>query len=67
MVQIADTICLRLNIGLAHPDFLPDLNAEGLRLLSIKLDEVDDLTQLYRNILSTSLVSTDSLTPAISH
>jgi putative nucleotidyltransferase with HDIG domain len=63
MVQIADTICLRLGIGLAHPDFLPDINAEGLRLLSIKLNEVDDLTELCRDTLTTNIVSIDSLTP----
>lgn len=64
IVQVADHICLRLNIGLPHPDFLPDLGAEGLRLLSLEFEEVDELTELYRDMLSTPLISEESLTPA---
>jgi putative nucleotidyltransferase with HDIG domain len=67
IVQVADTICLRLDIGLPHPDFLPDPSSEGLRLLSLESAEVDELTDLYRGMLNTDLISEDSLTPATAH
>ncbi|MCL4294706.1 MAG: HDOD domain-containing protein [Anaerolineae bacterium] len=64
IVQIADHICLRLNLGLPHPDFLPDLSVEGLRLLSLEFEDVDELTELYQDMLSTQLISEESLAPA---
>lgn len=64
IVQVADNICLRLNIGLPHPDFLPDLSREGLRLLSLELEEVDELTELYRDMLGPAGVSEERSTPA---
>ena len=64
IVQVADNICLRLNIGLPHPDFLPDLSSEGLRLLSLECEDVDQLTRLYREMLTTPLIAEENLTPA---
>ena len=64
IVQVADTICLHLNIGLPHPSFLPALSIEGLHLLSLEPEDVNELVHLYQDMLNTQLISEESLTPA---
>jgi hypothetical protein len=55
IVHIADTISLRLGIGLAHAIFLPKPSRQALLMLSLSQDEVDMLTGLYGDVLLTSL------------
>jgi putative nucleotidyltransferase with HDIG domain len=56
IVHIADAICLRLGIGLAHYQFLPTVNPEALRILKITETEIDFLTNLYNDILDTQFM-----------
>jgi putative nucleotidyltransferase with HDIG domain len=56
IVHLADTICLRMNIGLCHPTFLPKPSPAAMRLLFIDDQELDLLTGLYKELLGVSLV-----------
>lgn len=51
IVHTANIICLRLDIGLSDPIFLPDPNPEALRLLSLEPYEIDMLIDLYRDMV----------------
>lgn len=51
IVHLANIICLRLDIGLSDPIFLVDPNPEALRLLALEMDEVDRLTDLYKDMV----------------
>ena len=56
IVHIADAVCLRLGIGLAHNQFLPTVSPDALSILSLTDTEVDFLTNLYGDILDTRLL-----------
>lgn len=61
IVQVADIICWRLNIGLTHPDFLPEPAAVALELLSLSLIDIDEMTDIYSDMLNAALISDTSL------
>jgi HD-like signal output (HDOD) protein len=57
IVHLADIICLRLGVGLAHAVFLPNPSREALRLLALDPSEVDRLAEQYSAILDSSLAA----------
>ena len=57
IVHIADVICLRLDVGLSHPSFLPALSGDALDLLSLSSVEVDFLTESYKENLIANLLN----------
>jgi putative nucleotidyltransferase with HDIG domain len=54
LVHMADIICLRLGVGLAHADFLPRPNPEAMQLLSLDHYEIDQMTDFYSEMLETA-------------
>ncbi len=61
IVQIADIICWRLNIGLTHPDFLPEPAQVALELLSLNPIDIDELTDNYSDMLNAARITNNSL------
>lgn len=61
IVHIANTICLRLNIGLHDPIFLPNPNNDALNLLSLEPEEIDILADRYKDMLERSVMLDDAL------
>jgi putative nucleotidyltransferase with HDIG domain len=57
IVHIADAVCLRLGIGLMHPNLVPVISPEALRLLLLDEDQVAALTQEYAPLLQARLAA----------
>lgn len=64
IVHIADIIALRLGIGLTDEAFLPEPQESALTLLNLKLDEVDNLAQVYKKMLILSMVVNEDIMPS---
>ncbi|HMQ53896.1 MAG TPA: HDOD domain-containing protein [Anaerolineae bacterium] len=64
IVHIADILALRLGIGLTDEAFLPEPQESALTLLNLKLDEVDNLAQVYKKMLILSMVVNEDIMPS---
>lgn len=64
MVHVANTICLRLGVGLAHATFVPRPSAEALQLLALDQDGVDHLVEVFGEMLGASFMADQGAGPA---
>ncbi|RMF05731.1 MAG: HDOD domain-containing protein [Chloroflexi bacterium] len=64
IVNLANIICLELGIGLADPELLTDSKEEALQILSLSVEDVEELRENYREMLEYSLGSNNELMPA---
>jgi putative nucleotidyltransferase with HDIG domain len=67
IVHIANAICLRLGIGLPGSHFLTVPNRAILNLLSLQPEEIDMLTERYKDMLLNNMETTDELMSAPIH
>jgi HD-like signal output (HDOD) protein len=66
IVHLANTICLRMGIGLPNSIFLPSPDSEALRILPLEPYEFDMLANHFGEMLKNSLVTDQDLMPATS-